>query len=84
MLGNIKTYYKRSYSVSRLWSLSVQSHIKAASPVGHGWEDDMSVEWIKKPFPEEVELLTIESQEELEGLEEVKWDSNSEFDLDSD
>ena len=64
--------------------LSVQSHIKAPSPVGHGWEDDMSVDWIKEPFPEEVELLVIESQDELEGLEDVKWDSNSQFDLDSD
>ena len=40
--------------------------------MGHGWEDDMSVEWIKEPFPEEVELLVIESQDELEGLEDVK------------
>ena len=44
----------------------------------------MSVEWIKESFPEEVELLVIESHDELEGLEGVKWDSNSEFDLDSD
>ena len=50
--------------------------------MGHGWEDDMNIEWIKEPFPEEVELLVIESQDELEGLEDVKWDSNSEFDLD--
>ena len=29
-------------------------------------------QWIKKPFLEEVELLVIESQDELEGLEDVK------------
>ena len=44
----------------------------------------MSVELINKPFPEEMELLVIESQDELKGLEDVKWDSNSELDLDSD
>ena len=42
----------------------------------------MSVEWIKEPFLEEVKLLVIESQDELEGLEDGKRDSNSEFDLD--
>ena len=30
-----------------------------------------------------MKLLVIESQDKLEGLEDVKWDSNSEFDLDS-
>ena len=32
----------------------------------------MSVEWIKESFLEEVELLVIESPDELEGLEDVK------------
>ena len=51
MLGNIKTSLQAFISVDRLWTLSVQSHNKALSPVGHGWEDDMSVEWIKEPLP---------------------------------
>ena len=31
-----------------------------------------------------MELLIIESQDELKGLEDVKWDSISEYDLDPD
>ena len=42
MLGNIKASLQVFISVARLWTLSVQSHIKTSSPMGHGPEDDMS------------------------------------------
>ena len=40
--------------------------------MGYGWEHDVSVEWIKEPFLKEVQLLFTESQDKLEGLEDVK------------
>ena len=40
--------------------------------MGYGWEHDMSVEGIKEPFVKQVQLLVTESQDELEGLEDVK------------
>ena len=54
------------------------------SPVGHGWNDGMSVLWIKETFPEDVELLVIECQEELDDFDDIGWESNSDSESDSD
>ena len=39
----------------------------------------MSIEWIRKAFPDEVELLVVECQEELEDFEDVDQGSDSEY-----
>ena len=44
----------------------------------------MSVLWIKEGFPEDVELLVTESQEELDDFDDISWESNSDFESDSD
>ena len=68
--------------VEALWRLSIESQINAPSPVGHGWKDDMSVEWLKEAFPENVELLVTEMEEEIEDFEyvsrEIDYESYSE------
>lgn len=79
----LKLHYKRSNFVAALWRLSTENKINAPSPIGNGWKSDLSVEWIKEPFPEDVELLVIENQEEIEHFEESSWESNSESDSES-
>ena len=44
----------------------------------------MNVLWIKEGFPEDVELLVTESQEELDDFDDISWESNSDFESDSD
>ena len=44
----------------------------------------MSVLWIKEGFPEDDELLVTESQEELDDFDDISWESNSDFESDSD
>ena len=44
----------------------------------------MSVLWIKEAFPEDVELLVTESQEELDDFDDISWESNSDSESDSD
>ena len=44
----------------------------------------MSVLRIKEGFPEDVELLVTESQEELDDFDDISWESNSDSESDSD
>ena len=44
----------------------------------------MSVLWIKEAFPEDVELLVTESQEELDDFDDISWESNFDSESDSD
>ena len=62
-----------------LWRRSITNQIDAPSPIGRGWDGDISIEWIRKAFPDEVELLLVECQEELEDFEDVYQGSNSEY-----
>ena len=80
----LKLHCSRACFVSRLWRLTNHNQVNAPSPVGHGWDDDMIVLWIKEAFPEDVELLVTESQEELDDFEDINWESNSDSESDSD
>ena len=44
----------------------------------------MSVLLVKEGFPEDVELLVTESQEELDDFDDISWESNSDSESDSD
>ena len=50
----------------------------------YGWNSDFSIEWIKAAFPEDVELLVIENEEEIENFEDFTYKNNSESESDSD
>ena len=80
----LKLHCSRACFVSRLWRLTNHNQVHAPSPVGHGWNDDMSVLWIKEAFPEDFELLVTESQEELDDFDDISWESNSDSESDSD
>ena len=43
----------------------------------------MSVLWIKEAFPEDIELLVTDSQEELDDFDDIGWESNSDSESDS-
>ena len=80
---NIKLNCSCACLVSRLWRSTNHNQVSAPSPVGHGRNDDMSVLWIKEAFPEDVELLVIESQEGLDDFDIIGWESNSDSEFDS-
>ena len=54
---SFKLHCSRACFIAALWRRSIHNQINAPSPVGRGWEGDMSIEWIKKAFPDDVELL---------------------------
>ena len=80
----LKLHCSRACFVSKLWRLTNHNQVNAPSPAGHGWNDDMSVLWIKEAFPEDVELLVTESQEELDDFDNISWESNSDSESSSD
>ena len=85
MPGHIKTSLQTFYFFfAAQWRLSTSNNINAPSPIGYGWNSDFSIEWIKTAFPEDVELLVIENEEEIENFEDSTWESNSESESDSD
>ena len=78
----LRFHCQRSCFVAALWKFSVRKQINAPSPVRYGWEADMSVKWIIAAFPEDIELMLMEMEEDPEDLEDVYEDCDSESDLD--
>ena len=78
---SFKLHCSRTCFIAALWRRSITNQIDAPSPIGRGWDGDISIEWIRKAFPDEVELLLVECQEELEDFEDV--DQGSDFKYES-
>ena len=78
----LRLHCKCSCFVVALWKFSIQKQIIAPSPVRYGWEADMSVKWIIEAFPEDIELVLMETKEDPEDIEDVYEGCDSESDLD--
>ena len=49
--------------MARRWRLSIQSNFEELDKKHHGWNDDGRIDWVRKVFPNDVELLLVDEEE---------------------
>ena len=49
--------------VARRWRLSIESNFEEPDKKHHGWNDDGRIHWVRKAFPNDVELLLVDEAE---------------------
>ena len=61
-------HIKRANYVARIWRQASTPIMEIEDPKHHGWQEDLTEEWVTVPFPEDItELLVDMTEEELEA-----------------
>ena len=54
--------------MARIWRQTSTPIMEIEDPKHHGWQEDLTEEWVTVPFPEDItELLVDMTEEELEA-----------------
>ncbi len=67
--SSLEKHMARANLVARICRQASQSIINVQEPVNHGWLEDMSIDWVTEPYPEDIAVLLINDgeMEEEEG-----------------
>ena len=69
--------HRSSYTAKR-YPLSKDCNVAELVKTSHGWEQDEQIHWVNRAFPEEVELLVFDDNEESEQEYEAEGKSECE------
>ena len=66
--SSLQKHINRANFVARIWRHASQSIIDTETPANHGWLEDLSIDWLTEPYPEDIAelLLVSESDQEIE------------------
>ena len=73
---SLQLHIFRSAYVARRWRLSIQSNFEEPDKKHHGWNDDGRIQWVRKAFPSDVELLLVDEAEERNNSEGTENDDD--------
>ena len=70
--SSLEKHINRANFVARVWRQASQSIIDIEEPVNHGWLEDMSIDWLTEPHPEDIAELLLNEERETELEEEME------------
>ena len=71
--ASLRLYALHSNVVARIWELSRERRIQMPDPTQLGWKIDNRIEWIEKTFPDKLEELLLNEEED------EMYEDNQEF-----
>ena len=75
---------KRANFIAAMWKRTKEAIIEMPPITDHGWNDNGSIEWIDKPYPDDITEMLIEDNGEEEETVESDIDSESDNNDDND
>ncbi len=71
--SSLEKHISRANFVARIWKQASKSIIDIEQPANHGWLEDLSIDWLTEPYPEDIaELLVVSQERETESEEEIE------------
>lgn len=70
--SSLLKHIQRANYVARMWRQSSRATMETDTPISHGWKDDLSVDWVTKPYPEDIcELLVSQDLDDLDDCDDL-------------
>ena len=63
--------------VARIWNCAGESMVEMPDLTEHGWHSDLTTKWIEQAFPNEVEEILLQCDDEMSFEEEEESDDDS-------
>ena len=81
-------HIERTNYVARIWRQAAIPVIDLEEPNLHGWNADMTIDWISDPFPQDVSELLLERNSCLDEMfkdyDDEDSDCDDDYEVDSD
>ena len=77
--SSLLKHMQRANYVARIWRQSSQATMEIETPTSHGWNDELSVDWVTKPYPDDIcELLVSKDLSDIEEYDESETSDDDE------
>ena len=81
---NLERHIRRANYVARIWRQASHPMMNIQDPQFHGWNEDLSTDWISVPYPEDISELLLANDEEMTASESESSDDDTDDDDTSD
>ena len=78
--SSLRLHILRANVVARIWIQADQPLIELPELSQHGWDNTLEIQWIEKAFPDEIEELLVQTDNELVIDDDEGSDEDSEVD----
>ncbi len=79
--SSLLRHIQRANYVARIWRQSSRPMMQIDTPTLHGWKQDLSVDWVHEPYPDNINELSV--NEDLFQIQDY-GDSHESSDKDND
>ena len=73
----LKMHILRSNVVARIWNCAGERMVELPDLTDHGWHSDLTTKWIEQAFPNEVEEILLQVDDDVSFEEEEESDDDS-------
>ena len=81
---SLERHIRRANYVARIWRQASHPMMNIQDPQFHGWNEDLSTDWISVPYPEDISELLLANDEEMTASESESSDDDTDDDDTSD
>ena len=81
---SLERHIRRATYLARIWRQASHPMMNIQDPQFHGWNEDLSTDWISVPYPEDISELLLANDEEMTASESESSDDDTDDDDTSD
>ena len=81
---SLERHIRRANYVARIWRQASHHMMNIQDPQLHGWNEDLSADWISVPYPEVISELLLANDEKMTASESESSDDDIDDDIDDD
>ena len=74
---SLERHIRRANYVARIWRQASHPMMNIQDPQFHGWNEDLSTDWISVPYPEDISELLLANDEEMTASESESSDDDT-------
>ncbi len=71
--GSLENHINHANFAAKIWRQASPSIIDTEEPANHGWLEDLTLDWLTEPYPEDIaELYLVNKERETTSEEEIE------------